>query len=234
MCGRYSITTPVEAMRALFRFVGPPPNLAPRYNAAPTQALPVVRRDGADDERSLAMLHWGLIPSWARDEKIASRLINARAETLADKPSFRSAFAKRRCLVPADGFYEWRNEKGRKQPYRIRRPDGSVFAFAGLWESWSGKPDPVETFTIVTTEAAPSIAAIHPRMPVILPEAAYRIWLDPTADRHRLQDLLRPYDGPLESYAVGSRVNTPATDDPSCFDPPTEEPGHQAGLFESS
>ena len=144
-------------------------NLAPRYNVAPTQSVPVVRRTSAR-ECDAVMMRWGLIPSWAKDTRLGARMINARAETVAEKPAFRGAFRSRRCLVPADGFYEWQARPGGKQPYRIARSGGGLFSFAGLWERWEKAADgaPVGSFTIVTTTATPELYLIHPRMPVIL------------------------------------------------------------------
>ena len=225
MCGRYTLTTPLEGVRQLFE-LDERPNLAPRYNIAPTQEVPAVRRDETGRHR-LAALRWGLIPSWAKDPAIASRLINARSDGVADKPSFRAAFAKRRCLVPADGFYEWRSEAGRKQPYHITLADGGLFAFAGLWESWRNPEtgEARETCCIITTEAAPELTAIHHRMPVILPPAAYDLWLDPTAGRQDLLDLLVPYRaGPLAFRAASLRVNKVANDDPGLLEPVSSEP----------
>ncbi|MEW6613751.1 MAG: SOS response-associated peptidase, partial [Pseudomonadota bacterium] len=135
MCGRYTLSSRPEALQLLFELEALPP-LAPRYNIAPTQAVPVVRQHGAG--REMTLMRWGLIPSWAKDPGIGARLINARAEGAADKPAFRAAFRRRRCLIPADGFYEWRNQNGRKQPFYFRREDGTPFAFAGLWEHWHG------------------------------------------------------------------------------------------------
>jgi putative SOS response-associated peptidase YedK len=160
MCGRYSLTTAPEAMRTLFAFENLP-NLAPRYNIAPTQLAPVVRtRNGA---RELILMRWGLVPSWAKEVAIGARMINARADTIAEKPAFRDAFRERRCLVPADGFYEWRAENGRKQPFRVGLKGGRPFAFAGLWERWTApeaarglvKGEAIETFTIVTRRISP-------------------------------------------------------------------------------
>ncbi len=180
MCGRYSITTPVEALARLFRFSGPLPNLRPRYNVAPTQQVPIVRRAQDDGEREVAQVRWGLIPFWAKDEKIGYKLINARAEGIDAKPSFREAFKRgRRCLIPADGFYEWWKGTKPKQPWRITLEDGGPFAFAGLWERWEKAPDgvPVESCTIITTAANALVAKLHDRMPVILPVDAYGPWL---------------------------------------------------------
>lgn len=239
MCGRYSLTTPVEGLRQLFEFPEQP-NLQPRYNIAPTQEVAAVRReppvsdssDEAADEaktgssgaaRHLVLLRWGLIPGWAKDPSIGSRMINARAETLAEKPAFRSAFAKRRCLVPADGFYEWqKRDGGAKQPYWIARPDGGPFAFAGLWERWRDPRDGsrVESCTLVTTEANATLRPIHPRMPVTLAPEAHALWLDPTAAPERLLALLRPGpDGLLTPRAVSTRVNKVANDGPDLIAP---------------
>jgi len=225
MCGRYSITTPEEAVRRHFGYGGPPRNLAPRYNAAPTQALPVVRQ-AAGGGRTLELLRWGLIPSWSEDESIGGRLINARGETVAEKPAFRSAFRHRRCLVPADGFYEWAGEGKAKQPYRVTLDDGGVFGFAGLWERWDGPDGPVESFAIVTTEAAASIAHIHPRMPVILDPADYGTWLDADTDPDRAQALLRPCPPErLRAARVSREVNNVRNDDPSVLEAPGPDDG---------
>jgi putative SOS response-associated peptidase YedK len=226
MCGRYSLTTVPEAMRALFGFENLP-NLEPRYNVAPTQAAAVVRI-AASGARELAMLRWGLIPSWSKDASIASKLINARAETVAEKPSFRDAFQKRRCLIPADGFYEWRTEEGRKQPFRIGMKGGAPFAFAGLWERWTAPAastgiaagEVVETFTILTTEANNKLRPIHARMPVILPPACFAAWLDAANDQETLKALLHPFPAePMAFYRVSTAVNNVRNDDPSCTAP---------------
>src|SRR5262245_13539832 len=186
MCGRYSITTNVEALRRLFAFLELP-NLTPSWNVAPTHSAPGVRLAGGGP-RPLAMLRWGLVPFWAKDLKVGASLINARADTTGTKPAFRSAFRERRCLVPADGFYEWKRVDGGKQPYRITMADGDPFAFAGLWESWGSKTEPVETFAIITTEPNALAATVHDRMPVILDPADFDRWLaEPAAE------LLRPY-----------------------------------------
>lgn len=232
MCGRYSITTPVEAMRDVFGFVDPPRNLPPRYNAAPTQALPVIR-EVRTGERELASLHWGLIPRWARDRTIAAKLINARGETVDEKPSFREAFRQRRCLVPADAFYEWKSKGAVKQPYRVHLPNDRLFAFAGLWETWRpAKSDPhIESFTIVTTDASPEIAEIHHRMPVILPEDAYAGWLSPESDSSALKSLLVPYQGEILAHPVGLAVNNVRNDGPECAAPAKEQAPAQGALF---
>ncbi|WP_416897025.1 MAG: SOS response-associated peptidase [Minwuia sp.] len=212
MCGRYSLTTPLEALRRVFAFEGSP-NLQPRYNIAPTQEAPVFRRH--PDGRLLCHpLRWGLIPSWSKDMSGAARMINARAETVAEKPAFRAAFARRRCLVPADGFYEWEKlEGGEKQPWRIVIGDSEPFAFAGLWERWE-HPDEgrIDSYTIITTEAAPSIANIHHRMPVILAEADHASWLDAEAGADDLLPLLKP-NARATGYRVSKRVGNVKNDD---------------------
>ncbi len=218
MCGRYSLTTPIDALRDLFQ-IDALPNLPPRYNIAPTQAVLAVRIGPNESERSFTAFRWGLIPSWAKDPAIGSRMINARAETVAEKPAFRAAFRRRRCLIAADGFYEWTKAgKGGKQPWRISLPDSAPFAFAGLWENWMS-PDgsEVESCTIVTTEAAPAIADLHHRMPVILDPADYDRWL--TADPpQEATALMRPYAGALEFYPVTTRVNNVRNDDSSVLE----------------
>ena len=191
MCGRFNLTTPTDSLRALFGF-DEMPNLPPRYNIAPTQDVAVVRLAGAERRPAFALLRWGLIPAWAKDVSIGSRMINARAETVAEKPAFRNAFRRRRCLIPADGFYEWeKRPDGAKQPWRITLESGAPFAFAGLWEHWSGADgSEAESCTIVTTAAADSIARIHERMPVILDRADFPAWLSGTPEE--AQTLLQP------------------------------------------
>jgi putative SOS response-associated peptidase YedK len=220
MCGRYSITTAPEAMRQLFGYEARP-NFPPRYNVAPTQMAPVVRL-GPDGRREPAMLRWGLVPSWAKDPKIGARLINARSDTVAVKPSFRAAFRKRRCLVPADGFYEWRAGGKLKQPYRVTLADGEPFAMAGLWESWrANTSDAIESFCILTTSANERLAEIHDRMPVILHEADFEAWLG-SKDEAKALAVLRPYPAERTAYyAVSRRVNSPKFDDPECIAPVT-------------
>ena len=206
--------------------IGPPRNLRPRYNVAPSQDVAVVR--AADGGRSLSILRWGLIPAWARDPAIGYRLINARSETVAEKPSFRSAYRRRRCLIPADGFYEWQRLGKTRQPWLFGLRDGAQFAFAGLWERWTvpegaaltgslaeSKPgDPVETCTILTTAANETVAPVHGRMPVILPRDACDPWLAG-------EDVsLAPYAADaMTAHPVSTLVNRPANDDPRCVEP---------------
>ena len=199
----------------------------PRYNIAPMQEVPVVAvlREGqggeqAGQRRQVRLMRWGLIPSWAEDVSIGNRMINARAESVAQKPAFRAAYARRRCLVPADGFYEWQRTGGGKQPFYMQIGEGELFAFAGLWERWRrDDADVVESFTIITTDADAQLRDIHDRMPVIVSPADWRTWLDPAADPASLQRLLRPWHGPLSRTPVTQHVNSPRHDDPHCIDP---------------
>jgi len=223
MCGRYSLTTPLEAMSDLFGFVERP-NLAPRYNIAPTQQVAAVRL-GDDGVRHLVQLRWGLVPGWAKEAGIGSRMINARAESVAEKPAFRAAFSQRRCLIPADGFYEWQaagEGRAAKQPYRITLADGGPFGFAGLWESWRDpqSDERIESCTIVTTEASEGLRSIHPRMPVVLPPKSHAVWLDSASGSEAALALLRPYSSEtLVTTAISTRVNKAANDDPSVIEP---------------
>lgn len=223
MCGRYSLTTPLKALADLFDFAERP-NLAPRYNVAPTQSVAAVRL-GQDGVRHLVQLRWGLIPAWAKEAGVGSPLINARAESLAEKPAFRAAFRQRRCLIPADGFYEWQamgEGRAAKQPYRVTLADGGPFGFAGLWESWR---DPrtgerVESCTIVTTEANERLRPIHHRMPVILPPESHAPWLDPAGGSEAALALLRPYPAAgVVATAVSTRVNKVVNDDAGLLEP---------------
>ena len=234
MCGRYSLTTPMEAVRQLFGFPERP-NLPARFNIAPSQEVVAVRLgEGEAGARHLVWLRWGLIPSWApsgaKEPGIGGRTINARAETVAEKPAFRAAFRRRRCLIPADGFYEWKTERGRKQPYRIVLESGAPFAFAGLWERWDGPRESaggeaagdagIESCTIVTTEANARLRSIHHRMPVILAPETYDLWLDPATPGAQAQALLRP--APSEwftAYRVSPKINSPTNDDPALIAP---------------
>ncbi len=224
MCGRFTLRAPAHALAAAFK-VAIAANLAPRYNIAPTQPVAVVRTAPAPAGkrvRAFALLRWGLIPAWAKDAAIGARLINARAETLAEKPAFRAAYRARRCLVLADGFYEWqRTTGGGKQPWFIRRADDAPFAFAGLWEVWrGGAGEAVESCAIVTTGANARLAAIHDRMPAILTPEAADLWLAPDQPPARLAELLRPApEEALVAHPVDRRVNSPANDDPACIAP---------------
>jgi putative SOS response-associated peptidase YedK len=218
MCGRYMLTTPVDALRELFMFTERL-NLAPRYNIAPTQEVPIVRRPRDGAGRELIMVRWGLVPYWADDPKIGNRLINARCESVARTAAFREAYQRRRCLVPADGFFEWQKAGRTRQPLLVRRRDQAPFAFAGLWERW---PQPgggvLRSCTIITCPANELVAPVHDRMPVILASEDIERWLDPSqSDAH---ELLKPYPAAeLEAFPVSPRVNSPQHDDPECIAP---------------
>lgn len=213
MCGRYAITMPVDSMRELFGFDAQP-NLMARYNVAPTQEIPAIRIGYAGERRELAAFSWGLVPSWSNNPATANRMINARGETIADKPSFRSAFKRRRCIIPANGFYEWNGDsKGPKQPYYIQLEDGLPFAFAGIWERWEGGDgDHWETCAIVTTNANDALRPIHHRMPVILPPESYEIWL--TGEPKDAGALIKPYMGEIQTWPVATLVNRVENDGP--------------------
>jgi putative SOS response-associated peptidase YedK len=221
MCGRFTLTTPEEDLALQFD-LPEVPTLLPRYNIAPTQPVAAVRAAAEGAGRELVMLHWGLIPFWAKDRKIGARMINARSETASTKPSFRAAFRRRRCLVLADGFYEWQKLDGGKQPVYVRREDRKVFAFAGLWEHWQGKEaEAIESCTLLTTEPNDLLRPIHNRMPVILHPEDYGPWLDVTDQNvDRLNALLVPYHGnSMEAYPVSRWVNSPRNDGPQCIEP---------------
>lgn len=205
-----------------------PLNLQPRYNIAPTQDVVVVRMGPEDKRRELSMMRWGLVPPWAKDMAIGARLINARAETVAEKPSFRAAYRRQRCLIPADGFYEWQKRPGgAKQPYRITLKDQQPFAFAGLWERWDKASDrrPVHSCVIITTEANDVLRPIHGRMPVILDAADHDTWLDAAGhDGAEVAALLRPYPSDaIAAWPVGTYVNSAANDDPKCLEPVNDD-----------
>jgi putative SOS response-associated peptidase YedK len=218
MCGRYASTLPPEAMRDLFRYLEQP-NFPPRYNIAPTQPIAIVRM--AEGKRQFALVRWGLIPAWVKDPRAFSLLINARGESVNDKPAFRNAMKYRRCLVPADGFYEWKREGEGKRPYFVRRKGGAPLAFAGLWENWMGpNGEEVETAAIVTTTASRSIAHIHERMPVIVPPEAFDFWLDPKVDALTAAAAIAPApDATIEAYEVSSAVNRTANDTAMLIEP---------------
>ena len=216
MCSRYFLDADGNIIAYTFQ-VPVHDRIRKRFNIAPTQEAPVIRA-GAGGAREVAMLRWGLVPFWAKDLKVGTKMINARSETAPDKPSFRSAFRRRRCLIPADGFYEWKREEGGKQPFYIRMKDGRPFAFAGLWESWHD--DEVRSCAILTTQANALVGDVHERMPVILPGEDYEAWLDPEAEREELVSLLRPYPGEdLETFPVSRFVNSPRNNDERCVEP---------------
>jgi len=219
MCGRFYLDVPADELMSHFG-LELLPALEPRYNIAPTQSVAAVL-DGVRG-RELHMLRWGLIPFWAKDEKIGYRTINARAETVESKPAFRAAFRRRRCLIPASGFYEWQAAAGGKQPYCIHPRHGALFAFAGLYEHWrdaTGKT--VDSCSILVTRANDSIRPVHERMPVIISPGNYTAWLDPhTKDPEVIKPLLVPAPADaIDLYPVSRRVNSPKNDDPACLAP---------------
>jgi putative SOS response-associated peptidase YedK len=227
MCGRFTLRTAASAIAEQFELLGVP-EFGARFNIAPTQPVPVIRmqQERTPQRRELVWLRWGLVPSWAKDPAIGNRLINARAESAAEKPAFRAAMRRRRCLIVADGFYEWQRAGRSKQPYLIRLRGDWPFAFAGLWEAWEA-PDhaALETCTILTTAANDLVRPIHDRMPVILPASGYTTWLDPAIDDPRqLMPLLVPYaSDEMEAQAVGDFVNSPAHYSPQCVEPMSQK-----------
>ncbi len=214
MCGRFGLLASPEEVRALFGYVDQP-NFPPRYNIAPTQPVAVVRLENG--ERRFALVRWGLIPSWVKDPRDFSLLFNARSETVAEKASFRNAIRRRRCLVPASGFYEWqRVSKTEKRAYWVPPAAGGVIAFAGIWESWMGRDgEEIETMAILTAASSPEMAEIHPRTPVVIPPEDFDRWLDCSSDDIRpIADLLKaPDDGFFAPVRVSDRVNSVANDD---------------------
>jgi putative SOS response-associated peptidase YedK len=218
MCGRYTLASNTQKLAEAFSGLEVPAELPPRYNIAPSQAVAVVANN---NPHKLEFFQWGLIPSWAKDPKIGNQMINARAETLAEKASFKNAYKRRRCLVLADGFYEWKKEEDKtKTPMYIRLASGEPFAFAGLWEIWHQGEDMVLSCTIITTNPNELMAQIHNRMPVILPATAYEQWLNP-AERppDQLNSLLQPYPAELmTAYPVSKLVNSPRNDSPELIE----------------
>jgi len=232
MCGRYTIVAKAEEIEKRFQ-VEVPEYYLPRYNAAPTQILPVVTNESPS---GLSFFRWGLIPFWAKDISIGSRMINARSETLHEKPSFKQALKKRRCLVPADGFYEWKKIDAKTRiPHRILMQDGSLFSFAGLWEHYID-PDEnqIYSFTIVTTNANERVAPLHDRMPVILTMETEQRWLDDSLDVREHLDLLKPYNAEaIQAYPVSPGVNKPENDRPDLIKPAVPTFGNGTpGLFD--
>ncbi|MEH2192621.1 MAG: SOS response-associated peptidase [Nostoc sp.] len=237
MCGRFTLNQSAEALAQVFH-VEPVLDLAANFNIAPTQMVATVLQNPESENREFKQLHWGLIPSWAKDGGMGAKLINARAETVAEKPAFRSAFKHRRCLVLADGFYEWQRQQGKKQPFYFRLQDGQPFGFAGLWEKWqpvraasptgeAGTPanEEIISCTILTTAANELLQPIHERMPVILEPKDYDLWLDSQVQTPQtLQQLLRPYPAPaMTSYPVSTLVNNSRHNSQQCIIPLSDE-----------
>ncbi len=221
MCGRYAFYLPHEAMVRLFDLDDDAPAVEARYNVTPSNFVPVIR-DNKEGARKLGMLHWGLIPSWAKDKKIGYRMINARSETVAEKPSFRSAFSRRRCLVPVSGFYEWKKEGDHKTPYFISMKDQDGFALAGLWERWYENDDaePLDSMTICTTEANEFMGSLHARMPVILKRGDYDAWLSRSNRGDEVTHaLLKPWPrANLQAWPVSTVVNNPRNEGPDLIE----------------
>ena len=222
MCGRYRLSPRKQIVEEYFDSVSEEPDWTPRYNVAPTQSVPIIRQNLKEPHRELSLARWGLIPSWSKDSSGAAGMINARSETADTKPAFRDALKFRRCLIPADGFYEWQKNGRVKQPYCFEVREGELFAFAGIWEcwkDWTGKP--LETCSILTTSPNAVTAAVHDRMPVILDPDSYDLWLDPgMKDVRAAAEHLKPYDARLiRCYPVSSRINHVANDDEACSTP---------------
>ncbi|MCY3708894.1 MAG: SOS response-associated peptidase [Caldilineaceae bacterium] len=220
MCGRFVLRASPQNLQMLFD-LDEAPQTGPRYNIAPTQPVLAVRTNPHGGLREATYLNWGLIPFWAKDPKIGSRMINARSETAAEKPSFRAAYKYRRCIVPADGFFEWQKERGGKQPYLIGLESGEVFGIAGLWEHWERDGSAVESCTLLTTAANEFMEPLHHRMPVILDRRDYDEWLDPGVQTAGpLLHLMRPFDGaPMRAVAVSKMVNNARNDESGCVEP---------------
>lgn len=217
MCGRYAAYRSVDEVRRIFATVNPPPNFSPTWNMAPTRLAPVVRRHPAEAARHLDLLSWGLVPHWSKDPGAERKPINARSETAATSPLFRDAFARRRCIVPADAFYEWQATGGAKLPFAIARADGMPLALAGLWEGWRGPAGEVlRTFTILTTAACKPLEHLHERMPVVLEPADWALWLGEAAGAHGA--LLRPSGAALRIWRVSTRVNNVRHDGPELLE----------------
>lgn len=219
MCGRFTLTADPKKIKETFPWLKIPAGVQPRYNIAPTQPVPVVPNNG---ENRLDLFNWGLVPFWAKDPSIGNRMINARAETLAEKPAYRNAYKRRRCLILADGFYEWQQQKGSKSkiPMYFYLKSGEPFAFGGLWEDWqSADGSEILSCTIITTQPNELVAPIHNRMPLILPQSSYELWLTPgEVSLDQLDAVLQPF--PAEQMAfhpVSRQVNNPANEDPSCI-----------------
>jgi putative SOS response-associated peptidase YedK len=234
MCGRYRLSRRKQIIEEHFDSVSGEEDWSPRYNVAPTQPVPIIRQHPKEPRRELSLARWGLIPWWAKDASGAARMINARSETAATLPAFRDAFKARRCIVPADAFYEWHRTGKAKQPYCFEVNDGELFAFAGLWERWKNSDGKaLETCSILTTTPNALTSTVHDRMPVILDPNNYDVWLDPGfADAAAVSELLKPYDARLmRSYPVSARVNSVVNDDAGCAAPVDIVQPHQAQLF---
>lgn len=222
MCGRYRLSRRKQLVEEYFDTAPWDDNWNPRYNIAPTQPVPVVRQHPKEPIRQISLMKWGLIPNWTKDPSIATGTINAKSETAATKPAFRDPLKFRRCLIPADGFYEWARKNGSKQPYCFEVHEGELFAFAGLWDGWKNAEGQwIKTCSILTTTPNVVTSAIHDRMPVIVHPDSYDLWLDPGMQNvAAISELLKPYDARLmRSYPVSTRINHVANDDEECSRP---------------
>ena len=220
MCGRFTLTRPPKDLVELFRLAEPPAELTPRYNVAPSQVVAVVGLKPDGRKRGLALLRWGLVPAWSNDPNPRVKPINARAETLLDRPTFRDAFSRKRCLIPADGFYEWQKAGKARRPHHVRMKGGGLFAFAGLWDVRKGGGQVLATCCIVTVPANGLVSPFHDRMPAILEPSDYEAWLHPETPTDELLGLLRPYPAErMEVLAVAQAVNSPKNDSPECLQP---------------
>ena len=221
MCGRFAVHLSPDDIGNLYDAAQPALalDLPPRYNGAPAQDFAACRLDAAD-RRVIVRLRWGLVPSWAKDVGIGSRMINARAETVRDKPAYRAAFRSRRCLVPASGWFEWQGPRGARQPWYIALADGSPLSFVALWERWDTSGDGLETFTLITTAACEDLADIHHRQPAIIHPDRFGDWLDPASPSGQLLDVVcKPCTGPFEKRPVSTRVNSVANNDAAILAP---------------
>jgi putative SOS response-associated peptidase YedK len=234
MCGRYRLSRRKQVVEEYFDVETEVEDWSPRYNVAPTQPVPVIRQHPKEPRRDLSLLRWGLIPSWAKDSSAVTSLINARSETAATLPAFRDAFQLRRCLIPTDGFYEWKRTRTVKQPYCFEMNDGELFAFAGVWDRWRGPDNQwIRSFSILTTTPNAVTSSVHDRMPVILGRENYDFWLDPgMTNVQAVSELLKPYNASrMRCYPVSNRVNQVQNDDAECSEPIRLESTPQGQLF---
>ena len=229
MCGRYRLSRKKQIIEEYFDCVSGEEDWSPRYNIAPTQPIPVIRQNPKNNVRELSLMRWGLIPHWAKEPSIAASTINAKSETAATKPAFRDPLKFRRCLIPADGFYEWKRTATSKQPYCFEVGEGELFAFAGLWDGWKDSTGQWrKTCSILTTTPNAVTATVHDRMPVILHRDSYALWLDPGMQNGAtISEFLKPYDaGSMRSYSVSTRINHVANDDEECSRPVADVQNH--------
>jgi putative SOS response-associated peptidase YedK len=220
MCGRFTLHTPAAQIIDTFKLTDiSAQELTPRYNIAPSQNIPIIRDTEA--RREMVMARWGLIPGWSKESRTKYSTINARIESAAEKPAYRTPFKRQRCLIPADGFYEWKQVNGNKIPYHIRMRDGKVFAFAGLWDHWGGKDDSIESCTIIVMPSNDVMKPIHERMPAIIAHAHYDSWLNSsvTDKQEIMQYLTSAPSSQLTAYPVSTRVNSPGNNDERCIQP---------------